>query len=59
MKPVKFSTNLTVRISTTQRKIIDGLAQNQELSIGEAARLLLDAGASALGIEVENQKRMV
>ena len=47
----KYHKTLTAKITDKQRAAIDNLAKVEELSIGEAARALLDAGIRARGIE--------
>ena len=42
---------LCVKISKTQRTAIESLADRKEVSIGEAAREILNAGIAARGVE--------
>ena len=51
MKRTKFSQTLTAKITDKQRTAIMNLAEVEEMSLGEAARELLDAGIQARGIE--------
>jgi hypothetical protein len=47
MRKRNFIETLTVKISKKQRTAIETLAEQNELSIGEAARELLDMGIKA------------
>jgi hypothetical protein len=51
MKKRNYIETLCVKISKEQRSIIEGLANRDDLSIGEAARELLDLGIKARGVE--------
>jgi hypothetical protein len=51
MRKRTFIETLCVKISKSQRFAIERLADQNELSIGEAARELMDAGLKAMGIE--------
>lgn len=53
MRKRTFIETLTVKISKPQRAAIEALAESRELSIGEAARELLNAGIEARGIECQ------
>jgi|BarGraIncu01122A_1022018.scaffolds.fasta_scaffold07964_2 hypothetical protein len=50
MKPRKYVDSITFRLSLKQREAVQQLADMEELSIGEAARALLDAGMRTKGI---------
>lgn len=50
MKPVKYTAQLALKLEPYQRKAIEKLA-GDEMSLGEAARALLDAGIRSRGIE--------
>lgn len=51
MNRTKFPKTLTAKITDRQRAAIENLAENEDLSIGEAARVLLDAGIQARGLK--------
>lgn len=51
MRPRKFVETITFKLSRTQRTTVETLAERNEISIGEAARELLDAGIKARGLE--------
>jgi hypothetical protein len=44
MKQIIYHETLTIRITDMQRRTIEQLADEERLSLGEAARTLLDAG---------------
>lgn len=48
MKPITYDVSLTVRVKSEHREIIEHLAESRRLSLGEATRMLLDYGISAL-----------
>lgn len=50
MRARKFVDSITFRLSTKQRAAVEKLADQDELSIGEAARALLSEGIKARGI---------
>jgi hypothetical protein len=51
LRVVKYSLQLAIKIEPTTRKIIENLAERENLSLGEAARELLNAGIAARGLE--------
>lgn len=51
MKPRKFIESITFKLSTSQRIAVQRVADEEELSLGEATRSLLEAGLKAKGIE--------
>ena len=53
MKRTQFPQTLTAKITDKQRTAIENLAENGELSIGEAAREILDAGIKARGLTAQ------
>ena len=50
MRKKKFTTEIAFRLTDAQKAIIMRLADTEELGIGEAARMLLDAGIKSKGI---------
>jgi hypothetical protein len=46
-----FIETLSIKISKTQRSVIEDFAERGELSIGQAARELMDAGIAAKGLK--------
>ncbi len=50
-RPRKFTEEIAFRIPQKTRAIIEMLADQEQLGIGEAARALLDEGIKARGIE--------
>lgn len=50
MQKTKFHKTLTAKITDRQRTAIENMAEVGDLSIGEAARVLLDAGMKAKGL---------
>lgn len=52
MKPIKYTAQLALKLERRQRQAIEFLAETAELSLGEAARELLDEGIRARGIEI-------
>jgi len=50
MRSRKFVDSITFRLSAKQREEVEKLADQDELSIGAAARMLLSAGIKAKGI---------
>ncbi len=50
MRVVKYSAQLALKLEPRQRHAVEKLAE-QGMSLGEAARELLDAGIKARGIE--------
>ena len=50
MRSRKYVETITFKLSLGQRKAIESLASQEELSVGEATRKLLDAGIQARGI---------
>jgi hypothetical protein len=52
MKPRKFNESLTFRLSQSQRIAVQHVADEEKLSLGEAARDLLSEGLRSRGIEV-------
>jgi len=50
MKKRKYTTEIAFRLTDAQKAAIMRLADTEELGIGEAARMLLDAGMRAKGI---------
>ena len=49
MRPVKYPLTLGIKISEYQRRKIEQLAEREQISLGEAARSLLDVGIEANG----------
>jgi hypothetical protein len=47
MRTRKFVDSITFRLSTKQRAAVEKMADREELSIGEAARMLLNEGIKA------------
>jgi hypothetical protein len=50
VQKTKFHRTLTAKITDRQRTAIENMAEVGDLSIGEAARVLLDAGMKAKGL---------
>jgi hypothetical protein len=50
MKPRKFIESISFRLSHSQRIAVQRIAEEEELSLGEAARALLDEGLKARGM---------
>lgn len=51
MKRVEYRDALTVNLSESQRRVIEGLAARQEVSLSAATRFLIDRGISATGLK--------
>jgi len=51
MKPVRYTAALAIRLEPKTRSIVEALATKDKLSLGEAARELLNAGIVARGLE--------
>ena len=51
IKRRKLDTAISFALSNQTRAVIVGLAERENLSLGEAARELLDAGIAAKGLE--------
>jgi len=54
MRKVEFGEQLTMRLSKEERAIVERLADQKEMSLGEAARYLLDCGIEAAGISTDS-----
>ena len=52
VKPIKYTAQLALKLEHRQRLAIEALAETDELSLGEAARELLDEGIRVRGIEI-------
>jgi hypothetical protein len=50
MKAIHLSGSLSMKLAPSQRRAVELLAKKQKISLGEAARELLDAGIHARGI---------
>ena len=50
MRRVELNHGMTIKMSESQRRAIEGLANRQEVTLGAAARYVLMAGFKALGI---------
>lgn len=50
----RLNDSLTFRVSTEQRQFLEQVANAEGISLGEAGRILLEAGANALGISRED-----
>lgn len=53
MKQVKFSAQLFFKVEPETRAAVEKLAQNEKLSLGEAARQLLSAGIEKKVSDIE------
>jgi len=51
MRKVRLRESLNIKLLPEQRSAVETLAEQKSLSLGEAARELLDAGIAARGIE--------
>jgi hypothetical protein len=51
MRKVEFNEQLTTRLSKEQRIIVEKIATQKEMSLGQAARYLIDAGIASLGLK--------
>ncbi len=51
MKPRKLETAISFALSTRTRAIITRLAEEENISLGEAARALINEGIKVRGIE--------
>jgi hypothetical protein len=52
MKQVKLQASLAIRLTAHQRRAVELLAEQEEMSLGEAARELLDEGIRARGLVI-------
>ena len=50
MRPVKYPLSLVAKVDTQTRRIVEMLAERENLSLGEATRELLNAGIEARGL---------
>jgi hypothetical protein len=50
MRVVRLSGSLNVKLLPEQRRAIETLSEQKELSLGEAARMLLDTGIKVQGL---------
>jgi hypothetical protein len=50
MKQAKFRESMTFRIDENRRVMIETLSENEQISIGEACRSLIDEGARVRGL---------
>lgn len=50
MKQVKYSAQLFFKVEPKKREAVEHIAETQGLSLGEAARMIMDAGLAAKGI---------
>ena len=50
MRKRRYTTELAFRLTQAQRDAIERLSDEEELGIGETARLLLDLGLKAKGL---------
>jgi len=51
MRKVEFNEQLTTRLSKEERQIVEKIAEQKDMSLGQAARYLMDAGIKALGLK--------
>jgi hypothetical protein len=51
MKPVRFTAALAIKLEPNTRRAVESLAAKNQMSLGEAARVLLNAGIVAKGLE--------
>jgi hypothetical protein len=51
VKNVRYSAQLAVKLEPKTRKVVEDLAERRKMSLGEAARELLNAGIAAKGLE--------
>jgi hypothetical protein len=51
MRKVILNWAVTIKISESQRKAIEGLADRQECTLGAAARYIIDAGLRSLDLK--------
>lgn len=51
MRKVELNYGMTIKMSESQRRAIEGLADRQECTLGAAARFLLDKGIRAVGLK--------
>ena len=57
MKKVQFGRAISIKISEKQRRIIDKMAEREDMTLGSSTRLLIDAGIKALGISAYTGER--
>ena len=50
MKPPRYTSQLAVKLEPRTRSILEMMAEKGQMSLGEAARELLNAGIEAKGI---------
>jgi len=50
MKPVAYPASLALKLGEHQRRAVEKLAEREKMSLGGAARVLLDAGIKARGL---------
>lgn len=51
MREVRFSASLAIKLEPIARRAVEELALEKHISLGEAARALINAGIEARGIE--------
>jgi hypothetical protein len=52
MNQIKLPASLAIRLAAHQRRAVELLAEQEEMSLGQAARILLDEGIRARGLVV-------
>jgi hypothetical protein len=52
MRKVTLNEGMTVKLSVSQRRAIENIADSQEVTLGAAARHVLMAGFKALAIQI-------
>jgi hypothetical protein len=51
MKKPTYNHHLSLVLNSEQRRMIENLAERQEVTLGQAARFLLEKGISASGLK--------
>ncbi len=51
MRKVEFNEQLTMRLSKEERVIVEKVSAQKDMSLGQAARYLLNAGVKVLSLE--------
>ena len=52
MRIVNFDQSLSIKVSQAQRRAIESITQKKMMTLGEASRLVLDAGFRAMGVRM-------
>jgi len=52
MRKVNFDQSLSIKVNQQQRRAIESIAQKKMMTLGEASRLVLDAGFKAIGMRL-------